>query len=417
MDAGQSSIDEPVAGDFTLVRELGRGSSSVVHLAWQPTLERYVAVKRLLRTLSSDTAATARLRREGQIIARLDDPGVVRLYDMIADGADVVLVMEYVRGPSLQFLSAARPPSPSQALAVVADVAKALDYAVGQGVVHRDVKPANVLVTTTGQCKLGDFGLARITGELAMFMSNDGTIRGTPLYMAPEQLRGEVPSPAWDVYALALMALELLSGSHPFAGLSVRGVVEAHLDGGAGSAAGASSLPRAIVDVLRRGLSLSGNDRPTAFELADGLLQGAPNSWLGAGPEAVPHLSAASAERRTAGAPLGSDGLWAGADHDGWTADLVHDETWLGTADLTIDQLPVADAAVAAHGCHPVNGAATPPDGHADARMPTIDDRWITHPPVKIPARPVSRLRLSRVAIVAAFIVGFVLALAAIELL
>jgi hypothetical protein len=115
---------------------------------------------------------------------------------------------------------------------------------------------------------------------------------------------------------------------------------------------------------------------------------------------------------------LGSDGLWAGGDHGGWTAELVHDETWLGTADLTVDQVPVADSAVAAHSCPPVNSAHPPPDGdHTGARIPTIDDRWITHPRVKVPARPVSRLRLSGVAIVAAFIIGFVLALAAIELL
>ena len=219
------------------------GDMSVVQPAWQRGLDRDVALKRLRRSLSADASSTERLRREAQVVSRLDHPRIVQLYDLITDGADLVLVMEAVPGPSVQSMAATARPSASQALAVVSDVAEALDYAASRGVVHRDVKPANVFVTTTGRCKLGDFGLARISGERAMFLSNDGTVRGTPLYMAPEQLRGEAPTPAWDVYTLALMATELLSGSHPLAGMSVRGAVEAHLDGGAASAAAASALP------------------------------------------------------------------------------------------------------------------------------------------------------------------------------
>ena len=147
-------------------------------------------------------------------------------------------------------MAATARPTASQALVVVSDVADALEYAASRDVVHRDVKPANVFITATGRCKLGDFGLARISGERAMFLSNDGTVRGTPLYMAPEQLRGEAPTSAWDVYALALMATELLAGRHPFAGMSVRGALEAHLDRGAASAATASALPPPVLAVI-----------------------------------------------------------------------------------------------------------------------------------------------------------------------
>jgi predicted Ser/Thr protein kinase len=418
VDVMPPPTDEPVAGDFTVVRELGRGSSSVVHLARQRSLGRDVALKRLLRTLSGDAAAVARLRREGQIVARLADPRIVRLYDLITDGADLILVMEYVRGPSVLSLAAASPPSPSQALAVVADVAGALEYAAKRGVVHRDVKPANVFVTAAGRCKLGDFGLARMAGERDLFMSNDGTVRGTPFYMAPEQLSGGAPAPAWDVYALALTALELLSGRHPFAGLSLRGVAEAHRDGGAASAATACSLPKPVVDVIRDGLAASGVDRPSARQLADGLLQAAPREWLSIGAKAEPAGPAASDDARTSGGPVRRDGLWAGGNHRGWTVDLVDGATWLGTANLTVEGLSRAAPAAQAHDSPPMRGAPGPSKGPmSGTRAPTIDDGWITSPAPVVRARGARRIRRAWMVTVAAFVVGFALALIAVELL
>src|ERR1700733_10274976 len=118
VDIRDPAREDSAAGDFTLVRELGRGASSVVHLAWQRSLDRDVALKRLLRTLSADASATERLRREAQVVSRLDHPRIVRLYDLITDGADLVLVMEYVQGPSVQSMAATARPSASQAPAV-----------------------------------------------------------------------------------------------------------------------------------------------------------------------------------------------------------------------------------------------------------------------------------------------------------
>jgi len=395
-----NSAGEPMSGEFTLVRELGRGSSSVVHLARQRSLQRDVALKRLLRSLSGDPVASARLRREGQVISRLDHPRIVRLYDLIEDGPDLVLVMEYVRGPSVRSLSQASPPSRSQALAVVADVASALDYAAAQDVVHRDVKPANVFVTAAGRCKLGDFGLARITGERTMFQSNDGTIRGTPLYMAPEQLRGATPTPAWDAYALALMALELLSRRHPFAGMTIRSAIEAQLDGRAASAAAASSLPKSIAEVLCHGLAPNAADRPSSRELAQGLERAAPRAWLEEGIVGDPlELVTSPAEGKSASAATRSEGLWAAGDHGGWTVELVDESTWLGVPEL--DGIPIAP---------PVGSAPTV--GRA-----TIDDRWIRHPAPDLIRASTWRAKRTWVAVIAAFGVGFALALAAVVLL
>jgi hypothetical protein len=419
VDAANPGAGEPSAGEFLVVRELGRGASSVVYLARQRSLDRDVALKRLLRSLSGDPAASARLRREGQVISRLDHPRIVRLYDLIEDGPDLVLVMEYVRGPSVRSLSVATPPSPSQALAVVADVAGALGYAAARDVVHRDVKPANVFVTAAGRCKLGDFGLARITGERAMFQSNDGTVRGTPLYMAPEQLRGAEPTPAWDVYALALMALELFSSRHPFEGMTIRGAIEAHLEGGAVTAAAQASLPRSIVDVLRGGLTSDAAARPTAQEFADSLVRAAPQSWLD---ECAPGAALVSATSPTGGrsewVPTHSEGLWAADGDSGWTVEVVDEATWLGGSDNVLDGLPIA----APLSVTSPDAPTTPPS--VARRLPasmlthtTIDDQWIRHATPDLGKVSTRRTRRMWLIVLAAFAIGFAFAFAAVELL
>ena len=186
----------------------------------------------------------------------------------------------------------------------------------------------------------------------AMFLSNDGTVRGTPLYMAPEQLRGEAPTPAWDVYALALMATELLSGSHPLAGMSVRGAVEAHLDGGAASAA-AAALPAPVLAVLRSGLASPAADRPTARQLADRLVDAAPMAWFGVTADHVPLVASSSA---AAPAALGThaedaDGLWAGGKRAGWTVELVDASTWHGSSEAERDRLSIVEASPNSHSC------------------------------------------------------------------
>jgi len=416
VEVADPAANEPVAGDFTLSRELGRGSSSVVHLARQRSLDRDVALKRLLRTLSGNPAAVARLRREGQVISRLDHPRIVRLYDLIEDGPDLVLVMEHVRGPSVRSLSMVSPPSPSQALAVVCDVAEALDYAAARDVVHRDVKPANVFVTSVGRCKLGDFGLARIAGEQMMFQSNDGTVRGTPFYMAPEQLRGAEPSPAWDVYALAMMALELLSGRHPFEGLTIRGAVEAHLDGRAVTAAGSTSLPKAIVDVISDGLAADAAQRPTSRELADRMVRAAPRSWFSRG-AALPHTSDPTVARSASGPTL-PEGFWNEGDGGGWTVEVVDAATWLGASDTGFGgprrTAPTSDTSAGWTSGEP---SVVPRQSTSMVGRATIDDQWIRHPTPDLATASTGRTRRMWAVIVAAFIVGFALALAAIELL
>ena len=362
---------------FEIVRELGRGSSSVVELAWQRSLERLVALKRLMRVWHDDPGATARLRREAQVISRLSDPRVVTLYDLAVEGDEVLLVMEYVRGPTVRSLFATTSPTPSQALAVISDVAGALDCAARIGVVHRDVKPANVFVTSGGRCKLGDFGLARISAERDLFLSQDGVRRGTPLYMAPEQLRGVELTPACDVYALALLAWELLAGAHPLAGLPVSDVVAAHLRGDA-AAADAPSVPRPVADVLRAALAPVPGDRPGAAELAEDLQHRAPAHWFDGRRD-----SPLEAHR-----PASDVGLGVWHSEAGWSRAQVAEFTWTGPED---EPVPA--------------GRSFAPDQAPEA-VPEIDDSWLQ--PVEHRAPALHGRRLRRWGVVAgAFLVGF----------
>lgn len=372
---------------FEVVRELGRGSSSVVELAWQQSLERPVALKRLLRVWHGDPGATARLRREAQVVSRLSDPRVVTLYDLAVEGDDVVLVMEYVRGPTVRALSATTTPTPSQALAVVADVAGALECAARIGVVHRDVKPANVFVTATGRCKLGDFGLARISAERDLYLSHDGVRRGTPLYMAPEQLRGDELTPACDVYALGLLAWELLAGTHPLAGLPVSDVVAAHLRGGP-AVAEAPSVPRPVADVLRAALAPAPGHRPGAAELAEALQRHAPGHWFEGQRDShvEPHR------------PASEVGLGVWESEAGWSKVQVAESTWMGPDD---------EAAFAGRPFGP---------GRATEAFPGIDDSWLQ--PVEHRAPALRRRRVRRWGAVAgAFLVGFAAVVVALTLL
>lgn len=365
--------------DFKVVRELGRGSSGVVQLAWQLSLQRTVALKRLLRVWTGDDDTNARLRREAEVIARLNHPSVVTLYDLVVDGSDLVLVMEHVRGPTLRALSAQAKPTPGQALSVVADVADALECASRSGIVHRDVKPANVFVTASGRCKLGDFGLAKISAEDAMFRTHDGLRRGTPLYMAPEQLLGAELTPACDVYALAIVAYELLAGMHPLQGLSASDAISAHLEGSLATME-FPAVPRPMAKALRAALAADPATRPTASSLSATLRRHSPAEWLSVTPDAeVRHMG-------------DDDDLWA--SDGGWSKDDVDEATWHGVG------MPETTTSTASTRLQDV--------------FPTIDVAWL-----KPQRTPQSRWKwLSRPVIVtvAMFSASFVLVLIILEL-
>jgi eukaryotic-like serine/threonine-protein kinase len=194
---------------YHVLRALGSGGMADVVLAEDVVLGRYVALKQV-RT-ANDAALLKRVRREATLGASIDHPNLVRIYDVHEKHGDAVIVMEYVAGDTLQYLirtrGAVRVP---RALSILAGAASALDAVHARGAIHRDVKPANILLGVDGSVKLADLGIAAVDDHTDI--TTAGQAIGTFSYMAPEQLDGARPQPSMDVYALAAVAFETLCG-------------------------------------------------------------------------------------------------------------------------------------------------------------------------------------------------------------
>jgi eukaryotic-like serine/threonine-protein kinase len=201
-----------VLNRFLIERRIGSGGFGTVYEAWDGRLERPVAVKAIE---STDASGSGRVLREAQAAARLNHPGIVTLYEMGEEDGNALLVTELVDGTTLARLNRDGTLSDREIAEIGADLCEALDHAHERAVVHRDIKPQNVLVTDGGEpsAKLMDFGVARLTDAAAL--TAPGDVVGTLAYMAPEQAEGRVVGPAADVYALALMLYESWSGDHP----------------------------------------------------------------------------------------------------------------------------------------------------------------------------------------------------------
>ena len=204
-------------GRYEEPRLVGRGGMGEIYLARDRLLGRTVAVKLLAERLAQEPELRERFRREALTAARLsEEPHVVTVYDVGEHAGRPFTVMEYLPGGTLAERAQSRPVEPEQALAWLAQAAAALDAAHGKGVVHRDVKPANLLFDGADRLQVVDFGIARVTDD-TLGMTAPGTILGTAGYLAPEQALGRETTAASDRYALAVVAYELLTGGRPFA--------------------------------------------------------------------------------------------------------------------------------------------------------------------------------------------------------
>jgi serine/threonine protein kinase len=214
--------DNIVAGRYRIESRLGSGGMSTVHLAFDERLERYVAVKLLAEHLAADPAFVSRFQREALAAARLIHPNIVQVFDSGLDAHrdQHYIVMEYIDGQSCAEILRDRGwLTVEETLPIVLGACAGLDYAHRKGVVHRDVKPGNLLVATDRAVKLADFGIAKATEQSSI--TQIGSVLGTAAYLAPEQGRGEEAGPPADIYALGVVTYQLLSGRLPFEGASL----------------------------------------------------------------------------------------------------------------------------------------------------------------------------------------------------
>jgi serine/threonine-protein kinase len=230
--------DRPrVGGRYELGELLGRGGMAEVRKGTDVRLGRVVAIKRLRTDLASDPTFQARFRREAQSAASLNHPAIAAVYDtgeeMSTDGTHVpqpYIVMEYVAGRTLRdIVREGRKILPERALEITAGVLSALDYSHRAGIIHRDIKPGNVMLTPSGDVKVMDFGIARAVADASSTMTQTAAVVGTAQYLSPEQARGETVDSRSDVYSTGCLLYELLTGRPPFVGESPVSVAYQHV--------------------------------------------------------------------------------------------------------------------------------------------------------------------------------------------
>jgi WD40 repeat protein/serine/threonine protein kinase len=217
---------EPLRG-YRLLERVGEGAFGVVYRALQPQVGREVAIKAVHPELANHPDFVRRFEREAQIVARLEHPHIVPLYDYWREPDGAYLVMRFLRGGSAEDLLASGPLEPERVATIVDQVASALAAAHREGIVHRDVKPGNLLLDEEGNAYLTDFGVALDAGSPEK--STGTMMRGTPAYLSPEQIRLDPATPRSDVYALGVVAYEMLTGMHPFPESSLMALLDRHL--------------------------------------------------------------------------------------------------------------------------------------------------------------------------------------------
>ena len=269
-------MDEQTIGGYRIVGELGRGAMGIVYHAFDPAIGRPVAIKviRLAPDMTPEERAQLRQRliREAAAAGKLSHPNIVTVYQLAEQGEDVFIAMEFVKGTSLRQMMIAGM-APERSLDVLRQVASGLDFAHQAGILHRDIKPDNVLIREDGCAKIADFGIAKLIEGSTQQMTQAGASIGSPSYMSPEQLKAEHLDAKSDQFSLAVVAFEMLTGRKPFAADSMVALMHQILMVDPLSAPDPQpGLPPHLLPALRRALSKNPADRfPTCTEFVRGL--------------------------------------------------------------------------------------------------------------------------------------------------
>ncbi|MGH2870673.1 MAG: protein kinase domain-containing protein [Solirubrobacteraceae bacterium] len=267
-----------IAGRYRIEGRLGVGGMSTVHLAFDSRLERYVAIKLLAAHLADDPTFVSRFRREALAAARLVHPNIVQVFDFGFDAGhhQHFIVMEHVSGNSCaELLRDQGHLELEQALNVVTQACRGLEYAHRNGVVHRDVKPGNLLVSDTDGVKLADFGIARATDQSSI--TQVGSVLGTAAYLSPEQARGDEAGPRADLYSLGVVTYQLMSGRLPYEANSLSELaLKQQREAPTPLDELNPEVPHALAQAVAMTLAIDQRARPAdALELAEALRQGA----------------------------------------------------------------------------------------------------------------------------------------------
>jgi YVTN family beta-propeller protein len=394
-------------GSYRIESVLGQGGMGVVYLARDLRLDRPVALKLLTPELAGDRRFIERFERESRLAASIDHAGIVPVYEAGEVGGQTYIAMRYVEGSDLaQLLRDGGPLEPGRALALVGQLAEALDAAHARGLIHRDVKPSNALVAREGHVYLADFGLTKTGGPDPA--GTQGEVAGTVAYLAPEVIRGEEPTPASDLYALGCVLYECLSGEIPSPGRSATAVIFGHLE------QAPPALPElpALDPVLARALAKEPEDRyasgaelvaaaqaalgirrrvPRRLSVAAGLLVAAAAATVLLWPERDTRIAtiatdaaalidpkepALRASIKLAGPPssvaVGPGTIWAAGDRDG-TVSRIDPKTHEVVATVKVGRGPSALAADrgGVWAAHPQDGTVS----YVSARANAVTDK------------------------------------------
>ncbi len=261
-------------GPYELIEEVGRGGMAAVYRAYQPNVDRFVAVKVIYRSIAADAKALERFQREARLVAKLEHPHILPVYDYNGLNDPPYIVMRYLPTGTLKdVLERERLPVHEVAY-LFGQIASALDYAHRQGIVHRDIKPSNIMVDAEGNAFLTDFGIARIVeASTGPGLTGTGMAIGTPDYMAPEQGLGMAIDGRADIYSLGVMLFELLAGVMPFQAETPMAMILKHISDPLPTITAVNpNLPPAVNDVILKSLAKKPEDRyATSTDMARAL--------------------------------------------------------------------------------------------------------------------------------------------------